>query len=179
MILTHRGRSELPRAPYEIQEVVELHFRKHGRTATLHYAPVVGWFARVSLRSNDKRMLAWREGRAPAPPTEDVYFHYPNPRHGNGNRREPPFIALDILQMGPTGVQEFLERGDTWSGRGEHTSLVEQARKAREHKRYEKLKLRDQNRVDARLMARDQRRSRLKIPYLGVGIDLKHPKKEK
>lgn len=165
-IITMGGRSELPTAPYEIQEEVEKYARESGRTAKLHYIPNVGWMARFSLRPNDKRMVLWQEGRAPEPPTEDVFFHRPHPE------KRGEFIPMDIRQMGASGVRRFLERGNMWSGRGVHNSPVEARRKARDRNEADRQKLRREAKEEARDMVKDTRRSRLKIPYHTVGIDL-------
>ena len=165
-IITPGGRSALPRAPYEIQEEVEKYARESGRTAKIHYVPMVGWMVRFSLRSNDKRMRLWQEGRAPEPPTEDVIFHAPDP----DNRGET--IALDIRQMGASGVRQFLEKGNMWSGRGASSSPVEAHRKAKERNEEERRKAKETARENTKDFLRDQRRSRLKVPFHRVGIDL-------
>lgn len=160
------GRGELPKAPWEIQEEVELFARKSGRTGKVHFIPNVGWMARFSLRPNDKRMRLYQEGRAERPPTEDVYFRVRDAKTGQA-------VPLDILEMGASGVREFLEKGDTWSGRGQFSSLKEEQKtkklEAEELTRKNKEDARDQ----ARQMVKDQRRTRFKIPFIGVGIDLK------
>lgn len=169
---------ELPQAPPDLQEAVELFARKSGRTARLHFVPYGGWFARFELRSNDPRMKLWKEGRAEQPPTEDVWFQKDNPRAGQvipgtHGRREAPYIQLDIIQMGASGVTEFLERGDTWSGRGQHSSVVEAVKAASDIEAARKVKNKKNAREHSQDIARDTRRTRLKIPFLGVGIDFK------
>lgn len=172
---------DLPQAPPDIQDAVELFARKSGRTARLHFVPFGGWFARFELRCNDPRMKLYQEGRAEAPPTEDVWFQKPNPRAGEvipgtHGRREAPYIQMDILQMGASGVTEFLERGDTWSGRGEHSSIEEAVRVASDKNKEQRAKNKADARERGRDIARDTRRTRLKIPFLGVGIDLRKGK---
>lgn len=90
------------------------------------YVPHVGWMARFSLKPNDPAMKAWKEGRAPEPPTEDVFFIEPDPKDPKR------MVQMDINQMGASGVRTFLERGNTWSGRGEYTSIEESRHRARE-----------------------------------------------
>jgi hypothetical protein len=157
--------SGLPRAPWDIAEEVELFARESGRTATLHYIPGSGWFARFSLRTNDPRMRLYQEGHAEAPPTEDVWFHRPKPGGRPGD-----FIMLDIEQMGRSGVRTFLERGNTWSGRGEFDSVEDAARKAMEANRREREKLRADARENNRYAQREKRRWRFKIPFLRGGL---------
>lgn len=187
-------RWELPRAPWDLREAVELYARESGRTASLHFMPGGGWFARFSLRSNDKRMLLWQQGMAAEPPTEDVWFHVPNPREHEGislsdlkqtkvpicwpvislknDRCHMAFIPLDIVQMGTGGVKDFLERGNTWSGRGEFDSIEGQLRAVREANQKGKERFRATQKEESRHEQRDKRRWRLKIPFLRVGIDL-------
>lgn len=162
------GRNGLPQCPPDIQEVVELHARKSGRTGTMHFAPGIGWFARFSVRSNDPQLRAYQEGRAPEPPSEDVFFRVPDPK----GTRPGDSIPLDIVQLGASGVKEFLEKGDTWSGRGQYGSVVEAARKTSEHNRTVGAKAKEKAREDNKDHLRDRRRQFLKIPYHRVGIDI-------
>lgn len=152
----------LPQAPPEIQDEVELWARKSGRHAKLHFMPVGGWFAIVSLHSHDPRMRSYQEGMAPEPPGEEIWFHRTMPG------RPGDFEGMDILQMGPSGVRAFLERGDTWSGRGEYTSIEDAAKKAEEHNQELKAKNRAFQKEESRHEQRDKRRQRFKIPFLRV-----------
>jgi len=167
--------SKYPRAPWDIQETVELWAREQGRTARMHLAPGGTWFVRLSLRCNDPRMLLAQQGITAEPPGEDVWFHIPNPREGKvvSGVRQGPYIPLDINQMGVSGVREFLEKGNTWSGRGEYLSLIDQLHKVRATNEEVRLKSRADAREESRHEQRDKRRWRFKIPYLTVGIDLK------
>lgn len=187
-------RGGLPKAPHELQDEVELYARESGRTATLHFFMGCGWFVRFSLRCNDKRMLAFQQGMAAEPPTEDVFFHVPNPKEHDGlslselkamdipvlwsvvgfdkhKRCRMPFIPLDIQQMGPSGIRQFLEKGNMWSGRGEFDSLTEQLRKAREKNKAVREKRKEDARQEARKFARDQRGRRFKVPTVPVLMD--------
>jgi hypothetical protein len=170
-------RFESPRPPVEIADEVELYARQSDRHATLHFIPLVTlgnrviagtWMARFTLRSDDKRILLYQEGKIDEPPTEDVWFHVADPESPNG------FRPLDILQMGVTGVREFLDRGNLLSGRGEFTSLEDQLLHSREHNRQVRTKHRAEQKALNRLAVRDKRRWWLKIPFLRVGIDLKN-----
>ncbi len=179
MIIT-LGRGEAPRAPVEIQDEVELYARESGRHAKLISVPTVfaggravsrTWCVRFTLRSDDKRMLEYQEGRAAKPPTEDVWLHERNPKEDEPN--EPKYLPFDIIQMGAGGVRVFLESGNMWSGRGEFASLEEQLRHVQDTNEEARVKFRADQKEENRLEQRDKRRSRLKIPFLGVGIDLK------
>lgn len=168
-------RQEYPRAPWEIQDEVELWARERGRTATLHMAPNMTWFVRLSLRVDDPRMKLFREGLADAPPTEDVWLHIPNPHDGKivNGVRQGPYIPLDIYHLGASGVREFLEQGDTWSGRGRYQSLVDQLNKTRAANAEARANFRQEMKEENRHEQRQKRRFRLKIPFLPVGIDLR------
>lgn len=177
------GRNGLPEAPPDIREEVELWARERGRTAKIHFVPYGGWFVRLELRPNDPRMRAFQEGRAPEPPTEDVFLHvfrqdYDPKRHpaipalipkpGSAQQTVP----LDIYQLGRSGVREFLEKGDTWSGRGLYSSHEDRMRKVGEANRESARKLREHYRDQAGRRARDTRRQRLKIPFIRMGVDI-------
>ncbi|MCR4339254.1 MAG: hypothetical protein NUW01_05120 [Gemmatimonadaceae bacterium] len=167
--------SRYPRAPWEIQEAVELWAREQGRTAKMHMAPGGTWFVRLSLRCNDKRMLLYQQGFSAEPPGEDVWFHIPNPHEGKVIQgvRQGPYIPLDINQMGVSGVREFLDKGNTWSGRGEYLSLIDQLHKVRATNEEVRIKSRADAKEASRYEQREKRRFRFKIPFLRVGIDLK------
>lgn len=182
-IITLGGRSDVPTAPYEIADEVERWARTHDRSARLHFFPTVlsngravagTWVVRLSLKPNDKRMELFRQGLAPEPPTEDVWLHRaPTDAEVRAGARPDSFIPLDIYQMGASGVREFLEKGDTWSGRGEYASITDELRLKREHNEKVKARAKEEAREANRLERRDERRQRLGIPFLTVGKDLK------
>jgi hypothetical protein len=121
--------------------------------------------------------LLFRDGRAEKPPTEDVWLHEPNPKagqmvSGSFGRREPDFIPLDLEQLGPVGIREFLERGNTWSGRGEFSSVEDAHKKTLAHNDEMGRKIRRDARDDTRHDMRDRRRSWLGIPFLSVLKDI-------
>lgn len=175
------GRDGLPECPYEIREVVEQYARQHGRTASVHFVPTAGWMARLELKPNDERVRLYQEGRAAAPPTEDVWFHEPNPLEGQvipgtyGKGRESPFRPIDIIAQGPSWVRAFLDRGNMFSGRGETgTKSLEQVAKDTMEKDAENTRrfreaMRDENRQEVRSRRRDIQG----VPVVSPGIDLK------
>lgn len=178
----------MPKAPVDIQDAVELYARDHGRTATLHFIPTLigqggrplrgAWVARFSLRCNDKRMILYRDGHASEPPMEDVWFHLPNPKAGQPiagllDTREPDFVAIDIAQLGASGVRAFLEKGNTWSGRGEFASVEDQLMKTREANAAVRARFRAEQKEANRLEQREKRRWWFKIPFLPVQVDLR------
>lgn len=140
-------RSDVPVCPPEIADEVELYARESGRTASPRFVPTLfignrimrgTWVIDFSLRVNDPAMQLWRDGKAEQPPVESIWLHEKNPVAGQlipgtGGLREPPFDALDIHQLGAAGVRQFLEKGNTWSGRGIFHDLLDAFRKTREH----------------------------------------------
>lgn len=159
----------MPRPPVEYADEVELWARLSGRHATLEFRPTLikegrveagCWVVCISLKSDDRRLDLYRRGLVATPPTEDVWLHVPDNTSATGYR------AYDLGQLGTSGLRAFLERGDTWSGRGEFRSLDEQARDAMEanrrmvehHRAFEK----EENRHEQR----EKRRWHLGIPLV-------------
>lgn len=168
-------RSDRPRAPYEIREAVELYARESGRTAKVIFIPVVGWMARFSRRPNDPMLELKQKGRVEEI-TEDVYFHvhirdYDPQRHPaiNPPRGDRPqvFVPLDILQMGASGVREFLDRGNTWSGRGQFDSHEDRLRQAQEANREGRRSVREAARLRVRDRVKERWRRIKQLPFLG------------
>lgn len=174
------GKQEVPRPPPDIADEVEMYARQSGRHATLRFCPHDllhprkggTWRIQFTLRLDDKRMILYQESRTGKPPTEDVWLHVKDPESPTGYR------PLDLEQMGSSGVKEFLERGNTWSGRGEFDSLEAQAREAMEANAKMREKNRESQKEASRNQASDTRRRRLKIPFLPIGIDLRSKKSE-
>jgi len=170
------GKQELPRPPIEIADEVELYARESGRHAKLHFVPHSGssiggtWLARFTLKVDDKRNVIYQEGRTEKPLTEDVWFHKPNPR--SKEQGQPTYIQYKLEDLGVSGVRQFLERGNTWSGRGEFYSLEEQAQKAIKANEEMRGKHRAEQKELSRYEQREKRRSRLGIPILPVGVEL-------
>jgi len=180
----------LPKAPTEIADAVELYAREWGRHAKIYCVPIlfvhgrierVAWVVRMTLRPDDKRLQLYQQGKVEREPTEDVWLVEPNPNEGQPisgapGIREPAVVGLKIEELGAGGIREYLQRGNTWSGRGEHASLEEQARKAKQHNEEMRVAFREEQKVESRHEQSDKRRWRFRIPFLPVGIDLK-PKK--
>jgi len=193
LTLPRRGLMELPRAPVEIQEAVELYARNSGRHGKLHFVPFGGWFLALTLRPDDKRLLPYKQGLTKDEPYEKVWFHVKDPYEGKtvdvhgdkrfknmplmpwcyGLRRQSQFLQLDIVQMGVEGVTQFLNADNVWSGRGKFRSFEEANRKAEADNQAGLERLRENMAYKAGKMARDMRRQLLKIPYLRVLTDLK------
>ena len=165
----------MPTPPVEVADEVELYARQTGRHATVEYVPtllkgtrpVAGtWRVRFTLKPDDKRLSLYQTGKMDEPPTEDVWLHVPDQASPLGYR------PLDLVQLGASGVREFLERGNLWSGRGEYKSLEQMVREVRESNTRNREKHKQQQKVTNREEQREKRRWRFKIPFLPVGIDL-------
>ena len=182
MIVTLTDREGLAAPPVEIADEVEMYARESGRHATLHLVPTkfvnghvaeATWVARFTLRPTDPRMKLYQEQKIGEVPTEDVWFNAPNPASKTWADAYEP---LDIIQMGASGVRRFLEKGNTWSGRGEFKSIEDQLGHIRDKNETEREKTYEDARYRSKKQAVDKRRSLLKIPFLGVGTDLKKSK---
>lgn len=150
--------------PHEIQDAVELWARKSDRHAKMHFIPQGGFFVRITLKSDDPRMRSYQEGLVPDPPGEDVWFHTPR---GDGG-----YNCFDVREMGIEGVKEFLERGDTWSGRGEYDSLIEQQKKVSEANAAAKGKLKAFEKEESRKEQRSKRKFRFGEAVVNVLTDI-------
>lgn len=185
-------RNGIPLPPVSLADEVEHYARLSGRSGTLHFIPTAfrgrqvlagAWVARFTLRPDDKRMVLFQQGLSAEPPLEDVWIHEANPRAGQMNpktrEREPDYIPLDITLMGPSGLREFLEKGNMWSGRGMFDSPEDELKQSRERQAESRESLRTKARFDAVKKASERRRSILKIPFLPVEIDLRSGKLSK
>ena len=169
------GRGGAPTPPVEIADEVEQYARESGRHATLRYVPtllkgrkaVLGtWRVEFSLKEDDKRLELFRTGRVSEAPAEIVWLHEPDPSFPSGYR---PYKLEDL---GPSGVRNFLEKGNLHSGRGEHRSLEEMVRRVEEQNQVARTKYRQDKKEENRFRRREERRWRLKIPFIGVAIEL-------
>lgn len=158
-----------PAPPAAIADAVELWARKSGRHARLEWNRVTSWWEiHLSLKPDDPQMRAYREGKVGEEPTETVPLIEWDGEKG-------AYAPIPIEQYGAAGVVFLLEKGDSWSGRGEFSSLQEAVTVAASRAREGRQRVKDQQRQWARDLGGDVRRSVLKIPYLPVGIDLKNP----
>lgn len=169
-------RHEHPTVPVEIADTVEMFARESGRHATLHFIPTFSqngevitgtWMVRFTLKVDDPRLQLYRDGKVGEPPTEDVWLHVPDDTRRSGYR------PLSLEDLGAGGVRTFLDKGNTWSGRGEYTSIEEHVRKAMAANEMMRQKNRAFQKEESRHEQKDKRRWRFKIPFLPVGIALK------
>ena len=167
----------LPTPPVEVADEVELWAREFGRHGKLCFVPTAlagrtvaagTWMVRLSLRENDKRMQLYKQGLAPEPPTEDVWLHEPDPKSPTGYR------PYNLMDLGAGGVRQFLEKGNMWSGRGQTgtKTLEALAREAIDKNQKAGGVAKAAAREECKLKLRDERRWKLKIPFLPVGISI-------
>ncbi|MGE0451080.1 MAG: hypothetical protein AB7Q29_16020 [Vicinamibacterales bacterium] len=178
-------RVALPVPPADIADEVERYARESGRHATLMAVPQFidrgtgkdwTWIIKFTAKEHDGALESFQQGEVAEAPGEMVWLHEPNPRAGQhisgSHYREPDYLPLDIEEMGASGVREFLERGNAWSGRGEYDSLVEAVEDARRTNEETFQKVRAQAKEDNRYLQRDMRRQRFRIPFIGVLRDI-------
>lgn len=166
-----------PRAPVAIADAVELYAREtrgFGQHATLRFIPVTGtvgcWQVRFTLKPDDPRMRLYQEGKIAEPPKEIVWLHEPI-----GPDEEPitptyRYRPLDIVALGPSGIREWLDRGNLWSGRGEQESLEKQVQASVDASAEQSAKRRADAEFNTRALVRDRRRWYQRIPFLPVRL---------
>ena len=161
------GGSEQRRAPYEFQDAVELHFRKSGRHAHIVWIPepVCQWQIRISLMPDDPVLAAWKAGELDEEPVETVEITYFDEEIGL-------YVGYELEELGVSGLTEMLEKGDTWSGQGEFSSIQDALTWQVEAQRNTKERLRLAMREEALAVGRDVRKRVMKEPFLPIGIDL-------
>ena len=107
--------------PWEIQDTVELWARKWGRHGRVEWVPGLNCYAiHLTRRPDDPIMREWQEGRLAQsdPPTESVLLHEFDPKVGR-------YVPLKLEELGPSGIEELLDKGNAWSGRGEFKTLAD------------------------------------------------------
>jgi len=166
------------RAPVEFADAVELHFRKSGRHARLVMIPSIRtWQIRVAPRPDDPRLGAWRDGRLTEYPEELIELCEYEPRAAQlpSGQWIPGYVPYSLDELGVTGLVNWLEQADLWSGRGEVNSMAEGVALQRRRQQEAQEKAKRQIRDAAVDRAKDRRRSVLKIPFLPVSINLRRP----
>lgn len=152
--------------PYQISDAVEMWARNRGRHAT------IGWNVAMrcavidlTLKGDDPRLKAYQEGRLKFEPKESIPLHY-QPKEG------APFVAINLEDLGPTGIVEMLEKADTWSGRGEYGSMLEAVRAVERFNNDKREKMREAVLEASRDRARDYRRQVFDLPLVSVPANI-------
>ena len=174
-------------APYEFRDTAELFARQYGGHGDIVWvaAPVNCWQVRFTLKPGDPRLRHPDNGthfeavllhefvdpdREPTHPKLDQL-----PRDKR-NRHKPAFVAIELDDLGTSGLQEILERGSLLSGRGEFTSAEQASKAVLDRHRNLRERTRQELRDASRHRTLDGRRKFLDIPQIPVGIDLQGAK---
>lgn len=161
-----------PAPPAPIADAVELWARRSSRHAHLLFVVEMQWWeVHLTLRPDDKRLQAYREGRVSEEPKEVVQLIAWDEDAGR-------YTPIRLEEYGAGGIVSLLEKGDTWSGRGEFASLQDAVEAAASRARAGRQRVKEQQRQWARDFGDDQRRQVLQIPFHRVGIDLTQPNKD-
>lgn len=142
-----------PVAPWEIADAVTAWARDNGREGArlVWSAPMKCWCIEFDLKADDPRMAGWRDGRLKRKPVETVVLHKQKGTSAH-------FEAMDLEQMGASGIRALLDEGNLWSGTGKYPGGLMEAVKAVEEKNdrvraeFERVAV-----ENARLRARDER----------------------
>ncbi len=174
--VTPRGEVQ---APVEFRDAVEMWARGVGRHADVVYvAPIHAWQVRLSPMPNDPRLVLYQQGKVPyeelwetvellEPLTPEEKRKYPNFR---GDYR-----PINLSDLGVDGLVALLDKGNTWSKRGDFGSIQEALCVARARQKEGRAKMERNLAQTARDIAMEVRRRVAKIPFLRVGIDLSTP----
>lgn len=151
-ILVPGGRRDGPTVPVEIRDAVEKWARSWGRHADVVYITVTSPptpQVRIELKPDDPRLRPWQEGDADEKPVETVELV-------EWDDQKKRFVGINLMDLGADGVVEILERGNTWSGRGEYDSLQEGIVAARREKESKLERLKNWMRGEAIARAEDR-----------------------
>lgn len=162
-----RHLSDGQRAPYEFNEAVELWARQWGRHGHIEFSAALGcWVVHLSKRADDPVLKAWREGTLEQAhePTECVPLHKFDPETGRYR-----FVPLN--EWGVSGIEELLDSGNTWSGRGVNSSLEDGVRKTRAHNERVREGMKEGARDAGRDWASSVRRTVFDLPMV-MGVDI-------
>ena len=170
-------------APYEFRDTAELFARRYGGHGDIVWvaAPVNCWQVRFTLKPGDPRLRHPDDGthyeavllhEFVDPAREPTHPKIDSLPRDHKNRLKPAFVAIELDDLGISGLQEILEKGSLLSGRGEFTSSEQAAKAVLDRHRNHRERTRQQLRDAARHRTLDDRRSLLDIPTVPVGIDL-------
>jgi hypothetical protein len=170
-----RGEVDACPPPPEFADAVETYARRSGRHGTLKFVPVLRcWVVQLSLKATDPALAGWQAGKLDEQPMEPVYL-WREPTPVERLKGAKGFVGYNLDELGVTGLIEFLEKTDTFSGRGQYASHTEAAADQAYKGEKAREKLQNDAREHARDVAEDRRRQINAIPFLPVGIDFTPP----
>lgn len=115
--------------PMEVEAAVVQYYRNKGLGARLGWHEFMKcWVIEIDLKDDDPRREAARKGLGRA--VEVVPLHYPS-KGGH-------MTAMELDEIGASGIVELLQQGDLLTGRGEYPDLLTAVRA--QHARNEKNK---------------------------------------
>lgn len=153
--------------PVAMRDAVEMWARQNrGTHGYVAWNPVLKCAViDLELRADDPRMKAWQEGRLKHKPMESIPLHYQ--AFGGG-----PFIAIDIEQLGVSGLLDMLDKANTWSGRGQYNNMIEAVQAAERQNENLRESVRKAALDNTRDRTRDMRRQILDLPLVSVPANI-------
>lgn len=157
-------------APVDVREAVELWARANrGTHGSIAWNPVMNiWQINFDLKDDDPRMRAWRDGKLKVRPSEPVYLH----RQVRGEDGRAKWVAVSLEELGVSGVLNWLDEGNTWSGTGKYPNFDAACRAADDHNENLRAMIHREAEQNAGLRARDERKRLLKTPWATVPADI-------
>lgn len=165
-----RKRAQQPPVPPEISEAVELWAREWGRHARITHLMITDPPTpqiHLSPKPNDPRRKKVQEGEwAPEEAEETVHlWEY------EGTAPEGSYVGIPLRSLGVRGVLRWLERGNTWSERGEVDSLQEGVDRERKRRKRAEKQVEDSDLDDVEHIAKRVKRQITDTPLIQPGID--------
>ena len=167
--LTSFGAVRAGGVPWQYQEAVELWARQNrGTHARMAWNPVLRCVEiQFELKPDDPRMKGWQEGRLKMKPVESVFLH-------RWDKAKKAYVAIPLEELGVSGLEALLDKGNLWSGRGEYRGLMEAVKAADEHNQKLERQVEEASIEAARLRARDERRWLQGAPVVSVPTNLEN-----
>lgn len=158
-----------PRVPVEIQDAVEKWARRwgrHGRVVYIdHFDPP--WpQVRLTPVSDDPQMERVQKGKLPIEEAEETVELI------EWDPKAEAYRPIPLEQLGASGVVRLLQKGNTWSGRGEYDSLQEAVVAAREEQKREQEQFEEDLKDAVKESARGSRRRVLDLPFMRMPKDV-------
>lgn len=162
--------------PAEFADAVEQYARRSNRHGRLRFVPppVNCWTIEFTLMANDPARRAM-QAQDTDEQTEIVYLWRPSTPVETSKAGRQHLVGYKLDELGVTGMLEFLEKTDTFSGRGQYRSHAEAAKDQAYKGEKAREALVNEQRENTRHLAEDARRQIFKIPYKTVGIDFTAP----
>lgn len=164
------SRGSSARVPPDIHEAVELWAREHGRHGRVvlidHFDPPLPQ-VRLTPPPGDPRKKQVQEGEISREDAEEtVELHY-------WDEDKMQYVPYRLEELGVSGVMRILNRGNTWSGRGEFDSVEDAVDHAQEERKEAQKKLHEDRKDDLKHAARGPTRRRIMgLPAARVAEDL-------